>query len=565
MLLMVVYLLVNDIQVEVSPNMARFIPKNALVYFEQQNASRTLTEFLQSPLGKKIKTLRLMETGKKIGLSDSMLHSLQDTLQVYASLKNNALFHKIFGKSFALAILAPEDTSQLTDIKSYLRDNTVAVAWTKGQPGSLVFEDESAVTFEGVDCISNTQYGNHQILRFQVEGQLVSVVSIEGFLVIGLNEKKLRQCIDSFDKDIPSLATKKSFNNMKRHFVNTSRFLYLPVVDLKALADKTLARTDFFLKKLMQEELARATGFSDFGYGSWNKQKSVKDKVLVLYSKEKLNNVVLNHVKVIPRRCSMLALSTENPMAFYWSNTIRLQNFLHLFSKSQEEQFPLKKFWSNVLRVTGKSSDEIFSLFGDEVSMVFEPGLQDTFFSFPRGILFLKIKKPSELRTILERLIDNYDVQLYMQSYGPIRYSYWTKSPQDGLQPLYGFWGDFVFIANSASILEMVVDRRVSKLTLLDTKMLKAFDPGFTEKNNSLIYLNNVEIVNVFKKVLDLIAMALAVENQVAAEKARTIFDEVIVPLLQGVTMYDRVVSRSYFSEEMVIIESVTRKNIKKK
>ncbi len=55
MLLIVIYPLVKGIPTDGFRDMARFIPDNALIYFEQRHGSKALKEFIKSPLGKNSK------------------------------------------------------------------------------------------------------------------------------------------------------------------------------------------------------------------------------------------------------------------------------------------------------------------------------------------------------------------------------------------------------------------------------------------------------------------------------------------------------------------------------
>jgi hypothetical protein len=394
----------------------------------------------------------------------------------------------------------------------------------------------------------------------KIKDQTFSLVIIEGFFVMSINEKQLRRCIDTFDHELPALAENDNFAEIRKSFVMPDRFFYLPVNDARKFVTERVADMTFTGKELLLKELATTVGFANFGYGSWNKKKSVIDKVLVQYESDEVNSVVKTHIDAIPSRCSMLSLTTENPMAFYWSNTIMINHFLRYIEKTREAEPQLEKFWSNVESITGKNTEEIFSLLGDEVSLVLEPGPEDKFFSFPLGIFFVRVKNVPELQTIFEKLIDEYDIQVSVRSYGPIHYSFWTPSPQDGLQPLYGFWDDLIFFGNSSRFLKMIADRKSGDFSLLDNVDVKSLDPGFTKQNNSITYLNNVELIKVLQKWLGLVGMTLAIENRETAYKIHTVLEEIINPLLDGASMYERSCTRSYFTPEMVIIDSITYK-----
>lgn len=560
MLLVVIYPLVYGIETDGFRDMARFIPENALIYFEQREGTKVLKELTKSQFGKKIETINFIKTGKEIGLPDTALSSLEDVLAFYAFIKENKLVHEVFGKRFAVALLPPIDTQKPANLTDYIQKNTVLVAKPKHSAEGLQFLSESYGRYVQSYSVSSAQYGNHHIKRVQINEQTVSLVIIEGSFVMSRSENQLRRCIDTFDAELPALGKNADFTIVREKFSMPDRFFYLPINEIREFVAETLGELSFTGKDLLLKELATTVGFSNVGYGSWNKKKSVIDKVLVQYNSNEVNNVVKNHIDATPIRSSMLSLATENPMAFYWSNTIKIQHVLGYLERSRAEEPQVEKFWSTLESITGKNSREVFSLLGEEVSLVLEPGPKDTFFSFPLGMVFLQVKNVPECKRILEKIIEEYHIPVSEKSYGEIQYSFWTLSPQDGLQPLYGFWDNLLFFGNSSALLGMIVKRNFEDFTLLDNMNIKTIDPGFSEKNNSVTYLDNVELIKVVQKGLSLVAMTMAIEDKEMAHKVRILIDEIINPLLDGARMYSKSCSRSYFTPEMVIIDSITTK-----
>ena len=67
-LLVVVYLLVWRYDPEHEDNMAKFIPDNALIFFEQRNAPDAINTFKKSQLGKNFTAIDFRKAGNKINL-----------------------------------------------------------------------------------------------------------------------------------------------------------------------------------------------------------------------------------------------------------------------------------------------------------------------------------------------------------------------------------------------------------------------------------------------------------------------------------------------------------------
>jgi hypothetical protein len=566
MLLLVVYPLVNGIETDSAKNIARFIPYQALVYFEQHHGSLALKEFTRSPLGKKIATIDFLKSGTKISVPDSILLPIKEGLSVFAAIKDNKFLHEILGNKLAIAILPPFDSQQHTDIadvkdiKGYLKENTLIVASPRHSAEGLAFFAEKYSNYVDKYSVSSAQYGNHHIKRIRLQDQTFSLVTIEGIFIVSLSEKQLRHCIDIYDAKLPSLAINKDFLAMKKNFKAPDRFFYLSVDNARKFITEKVNDLAFTGKVLFLKELATTVGFTHFGYGSWNKRKRVIDKVLVRYKSDAINNVVKNHIDVEPIHCSMLSLTTENPMAFYWSNTLKLKDLTEYFEKNKELSPLIEKLWSTVARITGKNVEEIFSFLGKEFSIVLEPGAQDEFFAIPLGMVFLRINNVPGFEAVLQEIISEYKFPITVKSHGQVRYSYWTDSPQDGLQPLYGFWEDLFFFGNSSKLLAMIVDKKNADFSLLDNAAIKMLDPGFAEKNNSITYLNNVALLKVLQRWLDLLGMTLAIEDREKAYRVHTVLNEIINPLLDGVSMYEKSSTRSFFTSEMVVIDSITSK-----
>ena len=453
MLLVVLYPLVNGIQTDSFRDMARFIPESALVYFEQRDGAKVVKEFTRSPLGKKIASINFIQTGEKIGLPDSALTAIKNILSFSAKTRDNKLLHEVLGKKFALAFLPAVDRQLPADFTDYLKNNIVLVAKPSHSAETLQFFTEGYVRYVQAYSVSSAQYGKHQIMRFQLGADILSIVIIDGMFVMSPNEKQLRRCIDTYDDGLPTLAKKADFIKIRKKFNMPDRFFYLPIDDMRKYITRQTANLTFTGKGLLLKELTTTVGFANFGYGSWNKKKKTVDKVLVQYKRNEVNSVVKNHIDAIPIHSSMLSLTTENPMAFYWSNTIEFKHLYNYVEQSRKEDPKLEKFWSTVQDITGKNTSELEALLGEEASLVLEPGAKDTFFSFPLGLFFVQVKNIPELQTVLQKITDAFHIEVSEATYGPVRYLYWTPSPQDGLQPLYGFWHDLLFFGNSSSLL----------------------------------------------------------------------------------------------------------------
>lgn len=558
LLLVVVYLLVMRIQPDEYKDMAKFIPDTALLYLELHNTTLALKEFTDSPLGKKFESIDFMETGRKIGLNDSSISSLQDTLSLYGAVKDDKLVHEVLGKRFALAILAPIKVTKDGSVSDFIKTNSVVVAEPQHNAEFLEFMGESYTRYGDDISISTSQYGNHHIKRITTDDETISMVTIDGFFIMSINERQLRRCIDTFDSELVAVSQNSDFLSLREDFDKPDRFLYLPIKTARSFLAEIVADLDFVANDLLLKELETTVGFSAFGYGASRQNDKVVNKVVIRYNGDEVNSLVRNHLNIAPTDNTMSSLTTEDPMAYYWSNTFNFKHFLLYFNDSSESDPRVVEAISRVETITGKKIEEILSLLGNQVSLVVEPGSNENFFPFPLGMFFVQVKEAEELGAILDQLVSAYNIPISTKIYGSVRYSYWTPSPQDGLQPLYGFWDDKLFFGNSSSLLRRITDKQNVAFSLMKNPVIRRMDPGITEKNNSVTYFNNIELIHVIKRLLNMIGTIIGIEDSATAYKVRIIIDELIDPLLDGATMFDKSVTRSYFTPEKVVIDSVT-------
>ena len=558
-LLIVTYLFVMQIHPdEYDGDMGRFVPDSALVYFEQREGTAELERFLNSRLGAKIASIDFLAVGKEVGVTGDVLTKFEKFLRIFDRTKDDQLVHEILGKRLSLALLTPIDQITPFNFSEYLKANIIVIAEPKHKAELLEFLGENYSKYQDDVSVSIAQYGNHHIKRINTQGERISLVTIDGFFIMCFNERQLRRCIDAFDSKSSLLSNNEEFFALKNNFNNPNRFLYLPVKNVRDFTTTVLGEYNFPRKEILLKELTTTTGFSSFGYGAWRGHIGIEDKIAVRYDPAKVNSLVKKHLSIQPSNSSMFSLVPDNPILYYWSNTFNFEHFLLYLEDSALPGGRTDLFSSNFEMITGKSPEETLSLLGDEVSLVLAQSTEKRQFSIPLGMVFVEVKEVEELKKVLGNIIAEYEITMKEKHYGSTTYFYWTRSFQDGVRPLYGFHDNFLFFGNSSKLLENVLDNHLNGQSLLNKTEIRKIDPGLKLANNSITYLNNVELIEVTKDLVDILGTAIAIKDREAAVKMRVVIDRILIPLLDGATMYDSSVTRSYFMPNTVIIKSKT-------
>lgn len=105
--------------------------------------------------------------------------------------------------------------------------------------------------------------------------------------------------------------------------------------------------------------------------------------------------------------------------------------------------------------------------------------------------------------------------------------------------------------------MQRVIDQNITGISILDNKLFRKADPGFESLNNSTTFSDNVKLMKVLHRALEMFGTFIALENRETAMKAKILLKELITPLMEGLTIFDSMATRSYFTPETVVVESV--------
>ncbi len=558
MLLVVVYALVLNIKPDEYGDMARFISDDALIYFEQHDGTNWFDRIATSHLGEKLRSIDIAGTGSKLELSNDMITKINHIITNIGKAHKLGLIEEVFGNKLAVALLPPLNSTPKHDPFDFLRANVVVVTKPGHKAELLEFIGQRYSKQQETIAIASHQYGNHKIQRIAANKETLSLVTIDGFFILSFNERQLRHTIDVYDSKLTSLSFSSEFIAQRKNFRKPTRFIYLPIENMRSELYGIADAYEFPQKDLFLKELKTTTGFTSVGYGAWQGLKCVDDKVVVQYDRASVSDLVKNHLVIPPSKSTMFSLTSAKPMLYYWSNAFNFNHFLLYLEDDTDSGSGYMKFLHNLEISANMSGKNVFSLLGKQVSLNIEQIPKNTRFPVPLGVIFIELKDVEKIKSTLQNLIYLYNIPVIKRKYGTITYYYWSRSFQDGLQPLYGFWHQYLFLANSSRLLKTIIDRKIAGKTLFSDLVTHRLDPGLQQKNNSVTYTNNIDLLELAKQSLYLIATAVTIQDRDAAAKMRVIIEEIVTPIFEGTKMYDVSVTRSFFSDTKIVIESRT-------
>lgn len=543
---------------ELEDDMAGIVPPTILLYLEQQNGADALNNFATSRFGRSLESIDFMAVAQEIGIQDSSISFMKSFLDTYKIAKDDPLLHKVLGRKVAVALMQHVGSTPAKDFVEFLQENTIIVAKPENPRQWLEQAAEKSASPVDIPVLSSSQYGSHRILRVLLGEKTFSLVFVKGFAVMSQNETHVRRCIDTVDGELPALTAEPDFQEIRKHFSAPESFFYVPMKTVRQFVSSVAEGYSFRGKELLIKGLQSTAGFNGYGYVAWRKEERIENKILIGFEKQEVNAYAMQYVKTPPVSSSMLSLATKNPMIYYWSNTISLKNFSMFLEDGAQHDPRLAELLVRLKTATGKDASAIFALLGEEASMIVEEGPRDALFPFPLGIFFIRIDKIAEFRNALDKLLQTYDLPLKEEEYRSAWFRYWSRGPQDGLLPLYGFWQNYFFFGNSITLLRRVIDTHNSKISLEDIAAVRKIDPGVAEKNNSVSYLNNAQLITMVENFLEVLGTFIAIEDRETAMKVRVLLKKIVNPLLNGAMMYRASASRSHITGNVLTIDSVT-------
>lgn len=555
-LLVLTYLLVMRMHPDEPSDMARCIPSTALVYFEQHNGVELFSHFFTSPLGKKIEALDFGAVAKEIGMAPETIAAINNFAMVGRLARTNPLTKELFSNGFALALLQPlNDPPPLADLGDFLLENLVLVG--EPQHPAKVLEVVAATFHSLTDAAkwTTSAYGRHRILRIVGNGQSFSFVRIDGLFLIGQNETHLRRCIDTYDGELPSFANNTEFLALKNSLPAPDSILAVPSQNEGQSLASFLAGYDLPDLQFLAQIPPLLAGIKGFGYSAKRHTTHVTDKIIVHLTSPNVDDRLRDQPSTPPGRPSMVTPATANPLFYLWSNGFHLNRFLTLIGKKAKGD---RRDKDGVVRTFTDGTLKNLALLGKEITVIAEPGIEGSSLPIPLVTVFVPVGDKDALKAGLSKMLDGYAIPMKTGEYGSAEYAYWSQAPQDGLFPLYGFWGELFFLGNSQTLLQQIIDTQGQKLSPGESDLAKIIDGGLADGNNTVMYSNNAQLINISKDILNIAATVIAIEDRDLALKARVVIERILGPLLDGAKMYATSITRSTWTPEMVEVNVST-------
>ena len=533
---------------------ADFLPAETLVYVEQRDLGLLLADFKVSRLGRAVTGIDPMKIATDFGLAPEEINKIRDARRLLDDFFNSPIFNEVVGQELTLALLpVPDDALDAPD---------------KTAAGSLLFIVKPRHNTDLLEMMSSLfsrkleqtsiQQGMHSIKQYRLEEEkILSVVTVAGYVLAAFDERLVLAGLDRYDGKQNTLAQNKEYIRLRHDFIDAKLFAYVSMPALSGQTSRLAATLDLAQKEEIQKTLNQWKGWEGLAFGAWKEKGRIRDKAVVLFKKDKLNPLVAKMCSVQPVENKTLAMVPADILGYYWTNTMDMSTLWEMFTQEMKDSTEqIKAMEQDVKTFTGVELHQLLAMFGSEAVFLLKEVATDGFIPLPNGAVFLKIDKEEDFVKMLQPLLIKMAIPVQSEDYKGVKLNTLGMSLHPGLQPVYALHQGYLVLASTVDLVKKVIDGGGLAGDALFQQVNQGLNQRLTKVNNSVSFVRVSSLLIMMKELANWGGTMFSMQSPEAALKSKVAIEQLILPLLDGLAMYEVIGSRSVIEDDAIIMES---------
>ncbi len=555
---------------------ADFLPTDVLISVEQRDMGTLIDDFKLSRLGRAVAAIDYVKIASDLALAPEEITKIKNTGRQLDKFLNSPVFKEFLGREFTLALLP------LPDLALDAPDKRVANSFlfiARPRHNADILELLSSIFAEKL-VQTSIQHGKYSLKQYVVEeGMTLTVATVEGYVIAAFDEQRVQASLDRFDGRQGSLAQNKEYIRLRHEFIGAKLFTYVSMPALYGQAGRWAEHLDQPQKEEMQKAINQWKGWEGLAFGAWKEKGEIRDKGVVLFTKEKLDPLVGKMCAVQAVENTTLAMIPADILGYYWTNTVNLSSFWEIFTQEMKDSVEqIQALEEDVKSFTGLELQQIFAMFGSETVLLLKEIATDGFIPLPNGAIFLKIEKEDEFVKMVEPLLSKAEISTRTEEYKGVKLISWGVSLHPGLQPVYALHQGYLILATTVDLVKKIIDspaaeeQERSDTAAIGAKGIrgalvkdksfhqinKGLNQGLTEINNSVSFVRFSSLLQMIKELASWGGVMLSMQDRETAQKSTVLLEQLVLPLLDGLAMYEVIGARSVIKDDAIILESTT-------
>ena len=534
-----------------------FISGDAHIVISQYDLQDRIAELGSSPLGRTIADLRYEVVGKEMGLSDDEIRRFLKLKDDIKKNYQNPLVQMLVGKEVSIALLPFSDHEAL-DFVEQITDHLLVIS-RPSQNARLM--DVATWAISSDERIATVRYGTHTITRFNLEdARRLSVARVRDVVVMSLNEKVLRQSLDLYDGDRQGLRESEEYQSKIDHFDGASFVGYFNFAGLPDLVNRAIQESPSDNERLLLIDKEKVEAYQSAIFGAWSEENTIIDKAVISFDPKLLdeqpNSKMLSKAG-LPQSFKRVSQDT---IIYHWSNQFSPKTILGMLGQDPSLSDATEtQFVGELSKITGLTADQLFDLFDNDLTLAVRGINEDQLVPMPRFLLSVKSEDVEKLKKVVDSLIDHYSIPVRRSSLGDTNIISWGGIIGIGsILPTLSFTDDSAIISsNRQQIKNYVAPDGIQSLA--DLESFQAMSTALLKPSHSFTYVDFAQTADMLQEMVSWGGTMLALKDKELARKSKVLIDDLINPLLEGLSMYSIIGSRKYLEGNTIILESITK------
>lgn len=538
---------------------ADFLPTESVLCIEQRDLGELLDDFKVSRLGRAVTALDAVKIATDLGLAPEEIKRVGDARRQLDLFLNSPVFQEILGKEFTIGLLPVPgdgvDSPEKTAASTFL-------FIVNPRHNADILELLTSLFAKKLEQ-TTTQHGTHSLRHYLIEeGKSLTVATAHGYVIGAFDERLVQQSLDRYDSKQGSLAQNKEYIRLRHDFINAKLFTYVSMPALHGQVSRLTENLDPDRKEDVQKAIDQWKGWEGLAFGAWKEKGIIRDKAVVLFKKDQLDPLVGKMCSLQPVENKTLALIPADILGYYWSNTLNMSTLWEMFTREmQDSAEEIRAMEENVKTVTGVEMQQLLAMFGSEAVFLLKDIATDGFIPLPNGAIFLKIEKEEEFVKMLQPLLAKINIPTKTEEYKGVKLISWEVSFHPSLQPVYALHQGYLILASTVDLVKKVIDSEDGGGLISDERFQQVNEglkQGLTQENNSVSFIRFSSLLHMVKELANWGGTMLSMQDPQVALRSKVVLEQLILPLLDGLAMYEVIGSRSVVQDDAIILESTT-------
>lgn len=536
-------------QQDLSPEV--FLPPDTMVYVHRKQLAAWLNGFMETPIGQTLGSVNFVEVALDMGMSLDHVETIRTVQDFFHSSGVSLALPTFLQSDVTLALLNKEAEE---GYQNFLKKNLLVIA--KVEQGWFSREVAMNIVGPGKEY-SSTLYGGYRVHRIALRKNLrLSVAHVENSMVVALDERTLRQALDRYDGEMMNLSENFFFSELGTTNSNADLFGYFSI---NTVRDRLLGlvSNDTKFGANFSQFLKKWQGFAAGGFCSRRNSNMIRDVVTLYFNGNKLNSDVEGLLKTTPGTDLYRELSPADTLLYYWTNTFDPGALWDVYTK--ELRIPnaqINDFENIIARTTGFEFDDLLGFTGENVHFILrEPSPVDPV-PVPNFTIIIALKDREKAKSAMQQFFFQRNIPHKNDSYRGIPFTYWGEGMQQGLQPVYAFRDDVLFLSSSVKMQKDVIDTMFGAIGMTSRHQFRQVGEEMRSPSNSFVYIQVHEALEIIKKFVVMAEAMYGLQNRQSAHASEKLVKGLIMPLLEGLKMYSHLATRSIIDNTTLTIES---------